>query len=344
MNIAVLMGGLSPERNISLLSGRAVTYALRERGHQVRAFDPARGAAAELTNAEIDAATNAAVSAEELASFRKEALLEFVNSGQLDGTDVAFILLHGQYGEDGYIQSLLDLKGIPYTGSQMLASAIAMDKGLAKMLFQVSGIPTAYWVNVRPEFADDIEALEEIRREINGPMVIKPNDGGSTVGMTIVHSGSLDEIAAGIRLAAQYTDHILIERYIKGRELTVAVLGGEALPVIEIVPHEGYYDYENKYTKGRTDYRCPADLSEHVRDHVMNLAVTAHHVVGCRAYSRIDFLLNDENMPVCLEVNTVPGFTALSLVPMAAREAGIEFGPLCEEIIRLSTGLEVGDS
>ena len=111
--------------------------------------------------------------------------------------------------------------------------------------------------------------------------------------------------------------------------------------IVEIVPHEGYYDYENKDTKGRTDYHCPADVPEHVRDHIMNLAVTAHHVVGCRAFSRIDFLLNDENLPICLEVNTVPGFTELSLVPMAAREAGIEFGPLCEEIIRLSTGLEV---
>ena len=340
MNIAVLMGGLSPERNISMLSGRAVVAALRERGHTVSAFDPAKGAGAALSDEDLAAATNAPVSVDELAALRKESLMEFIQSGLLDGVDVAVVMLHGHYGEDGYIQSLLELKGIPYTGSEMLASAIAMDKGLAKMLFQVSGIPTAYWVNVKPEYADDIEALEEIKREVNGPMVVKPNDGGSTVGQTIVTSGLIDDISNAIKEAAKYTNNIMIERYIKGRELTVTVLGGDALPIVEIVPHEGYYDYENKFTKGRTDYHCPADVPEHVRDHIMSLAVTAHHVVGCRAFSRVDFLLNDEHLPICLEVNTVPGFTELSLVPMAAREAGIEFGPLVEEIIRLSTGLE----
>ena len=203
MNIAVLMGGLSPERNISMLSGRAVTYALRERGHIVTAFDPAKGANATLTDEDLAAATNAPVSVEELAALKKESLMEFIQSGLLDGVDVAFVLLHGHYGEDGYIQSLLELKGIPYTGSEMLASAIAMDKGLAKMLFQVSGIPTAYWVNVKPEYADDIEALEEIKREVNGPMVVKPNDGGSTVGQTIVSSGLIDDISKAIKEAAK---------------------------------------------------------------------------------------------------------------------------------------------
>lgn len=336
MKIAVLMGGISSERNISLLSGRAVTRALRERGHIVHAYDPSRGAHAELSDADLDAASNAPVTPEELAAFRKEALMDCVASGQLDGVDVVFNLLHGQYGEDGYMQALLHLRGLPFTGSGMTASAIAMDKGLAKMLFQVSSIPTAHWVTLQASDANDAALMEEVREELKGPVVVKPNDGGSTVGMTIVHSGDLQDLQQAVQEAARYTNSIIVERYVHGREFTVAVLGNEALPVIEIVPHEGTYDYQNKYTKGRTDYHCPADLDDHVRDHMMSLAVTAHRVIGCTAYSRVDFLLTEDNLPVCLEVNTVPGFTELSLVPMAAKAVGIGFGDLCEEIIRLS--------
>lgn len=336
MKIAVALGGISPERNISFLSGRAITNALRENGHTVIPVDPALGANPVVSDDVLAAATNAPVSVEELKAFSPASLLDFAQSDALNDVDIVFIALHGAYGEDGYLQGLLDLRGIPYTGSNMAASCVAMDKTLSKMLMQVGGIPTPYWVGAQPSFANDDAAIEEIQREINGPMVIKPNDAGSTVGLTISHSGSYDEVVAGIRKAAEYSPSILIERYIKGRELTVAVLGSEALPVIEIVPHEGFYDYENKYTKGKTEYHCPADISVEVRDHIMNLAVTAHHVVGCKAFSRVDFILNEDSIPVCLEVNTVPGFTELSLVPMAAKEIGLDFGPLCEEIIRLS--------
>ncbi|MBK6291489.1 MAG: D-alanine--D-alanine ligase [Ignavibacteria bacterium] len=336
MNIAVLLGGLSPERNISFLSGRAAVSALRGRGHTVVAIDPARGANGIVTDDELQAATAREVTSDELASFSPIRLMECITSDQFNNIDLVFLLLHGQYGEDGYVQSLLDLRGIPYTGSTMLASAAAMDKGLSKMLFQVAGIPTPYWVSVAPEQADDNDLLGEVIKEINGPMVVKPNDQGSTVGMTILHRVTEEDLAAAIRLAGQFTRSILVERYIPGRELTVAVLGNEALPIIEIEPKEGYYDYANKYTKGKTEYHCPADLSEEVQDHVQNLAVAAHHILGCRAYSRIDFRLTEDNIPYCLEVNTIPGFTETSLVPMAARAAGIEFGELCEEIIRLS--------
>jgi D-alanine-D-alanine ligase len=336
MNIAVLMGGISSERNISLLSGRAVTRALRERGHTVQAFDPARGAHAALSDADLDAATNAAVTPEELAGFRKEALMECVASGQLDGVDIVFNLLHGQYGEDGYMQALLHMRGLRFTGSGMTASAIAMDKGLAKMLFQVSSIPTAHWVTLQGSDADNLELLEEVRQELKGPVVVKPNDGGSTVGMTIVETGDLHDLQAAVKEAARFTNSIIVERYVRGREFTVAVLGDEALPVIEIVPHEGTYDYQNKYTKGRTEYHCPADLEDHVREHMMSLAVTAHRVLGCTTYSRVDVLLTEDQLPVCLEVNTVPGFTELSLVPMAAKAVGIGFADLCEDIIHRS--------
>ncbi len=334
MNIALLLGGISTERNISMISGRAVTKALRGLGHTVTPIDPASGI---LTDAELEAATAAPVSDEWLRSADPTRILQLPTIAQVREADVVYNVLHGKYGEDGYIQSILDIHGIRYTGSGMLASAVAMDKVMSKMLFQVGGIPTPHWVTVKPSQARNEQVLEEIRREIPGAIVVKPNDQGSTVGMTIVESGILDEVSAAIQLAGKYSDTILIEQYIPGRELTVAVLGEEALPVIEIIPHEGFYDYTHKYTKGQTEYQCPADISEEVRDHIMNLAVTAHHILGCKAISRVDFRLTEDNMPVCLEVNTSPGFTELSLVPMAAREAGIEFGPLCEEIIRLST-------
>lgn len=340
MKIAVLLGGLSPERNISLLSGRAAVFALRERGHSVIALDPLRGNGEPLTDEELRAATAREVTDEERAQFDPAKLLACVTSSHLDDVDAVFILLHGQFGEDGYVQSLLDMRGIPYTGSQMLASATAMDKGLSKMLFQVAGIPTAQWATVTPDQHNDVELLDSIINEIKGGLVVKPNDQGSTVGMTILHTPTSDDLAAAIKLAGKFSSTILVERFVPGRELTVPVLGAEALPIIEIEPKAGYYDFENKYTKGRTEYHCPADLSEEVEEHVKNLAVAAHNVLGCRAYSRVDFRLTEDLMPVCLEVNTIPGFTETSLLPMAARQNGIEFGELCEAIMRES-GIEL---
>lgn len=340
MKIAVLLGGLSPERNISLLSGRAAVFALRERGHTVIALDPYRGAGEPLTDVELHAATPREVTDEERAQFSPEQLLACITSLHLDNVDAVFILLHGQFGEDGYVQSLLDMRGIPYTGSQMLASATAMDKGLSKMLFQTAGIPTAAWVTVTPEQYSDVELMDSIIEEIKGGLVVKPNDQGSTVGMTILHSPTYDDLSLAVALAGSFSSTVLIERFIPGRELTVPVMGDQALPIIEIEPKDGYYDFENKYTKGRTEYHCPADLTEEVQEHVKNLAVAAHQVLGCRAYSRVDFRLTEDMIPVCLEVNTIPGFTETSLVPMAARQMGIEFGELCETIMRES-GIDI---
>lgn len=340
MNIAVLLGGLSPERNISLLSGRAAVFALREKGHNVIALDPLRGAGEPLTDDELRAASAREVTDEERRQFEPSKLLACITSGHLDNVDAVFILLHGQYGEDGYVQSLLDLRGIPYTGSQMTASATAIDKGLSKMLFQLAGIPTAPWSSVTSDQANDHELFDSILRELKGGLVVKPNDQGSTVGMTILHTPTSDELSDAVRLAGGFSKHILIEQYIPGRELTVPVLGSESLPIIEIEPKDGYYDFENKYTKGRTEYHCPAELSEEVEEHVKNLAVAAHSILGCRGYSRVDFRLTEDNLPVCLEVNTIPGFTETSLLPMAARQVGIDFPALCEEIMRAS-GIEI---
>lgn len=340
MKIAVLLGGISPERNISLLSGRAAVFALRELGHTVLAIDPMRGAGQPLTDDELHAAMAREVTADELGAFDPAKLLECIASPLFDGIDAAFILLHGKYGEDGYVQSLLDLRGIPYTGSTMVASATAMDKGLSKVLFQSAGIPTAPWVNLTHDQFDDEGLFESVLREMPGRLVVKPNDQGSTVGMTIVDEPDVESLQKAVRLAGAFTESVMIEAYIPGRELTVAVLGDEALPVIEIVPKDGYYDFENKYVKGKTEYHCPADISDVVEEHVKNLAVAAHSVLACRAYSRVDFRLTDEGMPFCLEVNTIPGFTATSLVPMAARASGMEFPELCEEILRQS-GIQI---
>lgn len=336
MKIIVLLGGLSPERNISLLSGRAAVFALRQRGHHVLAIDPIRGAGDPLTDDELQAATAREVTDEERQQFTADKLLSCITSQHFDNVDAVFILLHGRFGEDGYVQSLLDMRGIRYTGSQMLASATAMDKGLSKMLFQVAGIPTAQWATVTADEHTDAELMETVVREIDGALVVKPNDQGSTVGMTILDSPTTDDLAAAVEVAGKFSSTILIERFIPGRELTVPVLGGQALPIIEIEPKAGYYDFENKYTKGRTEYHCPADLTEEVEEHVKNLALAAHNVLGCRAYSRVDFRLTEDFMPVCLEVNTIPGFTETSLLPMAARENGMEFGELCEVIMRES--------
>jgi D-alanine-D-alanine ligase len=335
MNIVVLLGGISPERNISLLSGRAITFALRERAHTVTAVDPSKGAHCVVSDDELRAATARPVTHEELAAFRTESLLECVMSDVFTGVDVVFIALHGRYGEDGYMQSLLDLRGIRYTGSGMMASAVAMDKIASKMLMAVAGVPSPTWAVIMREQVDDPEVYEEVLSELEGPLVVKPNEQGSSVGTTIGVEG-IDALQKAVREAAAFSPTVLIERYVPGRELTVAVLGDEALPIIEIVPKQGEYDYQNKYTKGNTEYHCPAELSDEVQHHVQNLALAAHGVIGCRAYSRVDFRLTPDNLPFCLEVNTIPGFTETSLVPMAARAAGMEFGEVCESIIELS--------
>lgn len=336
MNIAVLLGGISPERNVSFASGKAIADALTSAGHTVRLLDPARGANCELNAEQIELAMEREVTDDELHSFQPSNLLACVNSAAFDGIDIAFLALHGRYGEDGYIQSLLDLRGIKYTGSKMASSALAMDKIMSKRLMHSVGIPTPEWTVAGPEQADDYTFLEEVRNEIRGALVVKPNDQGSTVGVTIIENGNLDDISRAIHEALKYSSLALIEKFIAGREITVGVLGTEALPIVEIIPHEGFYDYQHKYSKGHTEYECPADIPEHDTEFIQSLAATAHHVLGCTAYSRVDFRLDDDGAPFCLEVNTLPGMTSQSLLPKAAAAVGIEFAELCEKIIELS--------
>lgn len=336
MKIAVLFGGISTERNVSIAGGKAVVEALREKGHEVIAIDPALGADSEGRAEAMLNNIEAYPSPEELAKFQPRNFMECINSNLFDGVDVAFLVLHGKYGEDGIIQSLLELREIPYTGSSVKANAVGIDKIASKIMLVAAGVPTPAWTVVHDHEVENYELAREIREEIGKALVIKPNDQGSTIGITIVRNGNLDDIHNGLLLAAQYCNTILVEEFIDGRELTVGIVGDEVLPVIEIIAEGGFYDYKRKYSKGHTEYVCPAEISSDIADFTQNLAASAHQALGCYGLSRVDFRLNDEGQAFCLEVNTIPGFTATSLVPKAAKHIGYEFPELCEKIVNLA--------
>ena len=297
-HIAVLKGGPSSEHEVSLRTGAAIAEALRSspRGYEVT-----------------------------------EVVVEGRDFVLPPNVDFVFIALHGTFGEDGEVQSLLEKRGIPYTGSGIAGSRIAFDKEASKDLFRSIGVPTpegfilAKGATFPPEFPL--------------PVVVKPSRQGSTVGMSFVFEKS--EIDAALDKAWQFDDRTLVERYIKGREFTVGILGDEALPLVEIVPKHGFYDYQNKYTAGATDYFCPAELDRAVAGHIQELALKAHRVLCCAVYSRVDVLLDAAGHPFVLEVNTIPGMTATSLLPKAAAAAGLSFTALCERILDLSEAVAV---
>ena len=249
-----------------------------------------------------------------------------------------FLGLHGKFGEDGKIQSLLEFRGIKYTGSGVLASALAMDKDISKKILRSAGIKTPDWLSLRKSgFNNPSETDRLIMKSTGYPCVVKPNDEGSTVGLTIIQPDVEDiQLKKSVELAFEYSGKVLIEQYIKGREITVPVIGDEAFPVIEIRPKGGFYDYEHKYTKGMTEYICPAELSEDVLEKARKYALEAHNLLGCSVYSRIDFILDDKNELYCLEVNTLPGMTDTSLVPKSAAATGMTFRQLIERITELS--------
>lgn len=335
MNIAVLFGGISTERNVSVAGGKAVIEALRSKGHNVLPVDPAFGADYRKSE-DVIANPSEYPDFEELKQYDPKKIIECINSDAFNDVDVAFIVLHGKYGEDGRIQSLLEIRGIPYTGSGVKASAIGIDKNASKMLFMAAGIPTPPWVVIRPADYENYDYFKEIRDELGDKLVIKPNNQGSSIGVSIVEDGNLDDISKGIAAASKYSKLVLVERFIEGREITVGVIGEEALPVIEIVPEEGFYDYKHKYSKGHTNYECPADLSDDIAEFAQSLAVSSFISLGCSGFARADFRLNEDGQPMLMEINTIPGFTSTSLVPMAAGEVGIEFPDLCEKIIQLA--------
>ncbi len=325
MEIVVLLGGASAERDVSLASGFRITDALRARGHVVRVVDPG----SDSSVAELRAAAKvkrAPPTLEELANFAAASEMKFVRLAELDA-DVVFLALHGGQGEDGTIQAILDAAGLPYTGSGHVGTALAWDKELSKILFRAAGVSTADWLMAPAE-------AQMVERTLGFPVIVKPSKQGSTVGLSIVRSA--DDLAQAVAEACRFGDEVMIERYVAGRELTVAVVGDVALPIGEIFPKHEIYDYECKYTVGMAREEFPAKLPDAVARHVQDQAVRAFRALKLSGCARIDFRLDAENVPFCLEANTLPGMTGTSLVPQAAEAAGISFEELCDRIAQLA--------
>jgi D-alanine-D-alanine ligase len=337
MKIMVLMGGTSAERDVSLASGEAIVQGLKEAGHQVLAIDTSKGY--KLPESQTRFLPNGVKTeppdVKALQAEGKKMAMKTIESFNLSDVELVFLALHGGQGEDGTIQALLELSGIPYTGSGVLASALAMDKAMSKKIFERGGILTPEWFIIESSDSADIsKVLKGIKNSFNLPTVVKPNDQGSTVGLTVVKEEK--NLLKAIDDAKVYSDKVLIERYIPGRELTVGVLGDAPLPVIEIVPEHGIYDYECKYTKGKSKYICPAELSPEKTKEIQELGHRAFKSLGCEGYARVDFRYGTDDKFYCLEVNTLPGMTATSLVPKAAKESGIGFPQLVDKIAKLA--------
>jgi D-alanine-D-alanine ligase len=294
--VAVLMGGPSAEREISLISGKAVLAALRSRGVDAHAFDPAERDLYELRR---------------------------------DGFARAFIALHGRFGEDGTVQGALEVLRIPYTGSGVMGSALSMDKWRTKLVWDASGIPT-------PRFAM-VGAGTDVARLVDAlglPLIVKPAREGSTIGLTKV--GAAGEVEAAIALGAKYDDLVIAEEFVVGEELTASVLGDAALPLVRIVAPGGNYDYRNKYFTDDTKYYCPSGVDERLEADILALTLKAFRVLGCRGWGRADLVLRADGTYSFLEMNTSPGMTGHSLVPMAAKAAGIDYAELCVRILGLA--------
>lgn len=293
--IGVLMGGLSAERDISIRSGEAIVAALADRGHDAWPLFVDRDIDLVLRQSRID---------------------------------VAFLALHGRYGEDGCIQGLLELLGIPYTGSGVLASALAMNKARAKEVFRLNNLPTPPGYVVRSEGGDD---LLEMHGSFGFPVVVKPSGEGSSLGIRIARDEL--ELEAAVEDALRFDDDVLVERYIEGKEISVGVLDGKPLGAVEIVPKRGFYDFRNKYTTGRTEYHLPARLSPERYRSALRLATLAHDSLGCEGATRVDLIVSEKGNEVVLEVNTLPGLTPSSLLPRIAYGAGLSFEDLAEEML-----------
>jgi D-alanine-D-alanine ligase len=339
VKITVLMGGTSSERDVSLASGLRVAEALRSRGHTVTSVDTVRGA---LTPGEERAMLAGGVMKTlppdqlALARLSSETLPATVRGlGAAQETEIVFIGLHGGQGEDGTLQALLDLTGVPYTGSGHLASALAMDKDLSKRLFREAGVRTPDWL-MAPASDDQIVST------LGLPVIVKPSKQGSTVGLTLVKERG--ELQAAIVEARKYDDEVMVEQFIPGRELTVGILGDTALPVGEIIPKHEIYDYECKYTPGMAREEFPAKLSPVETRAAQEQALLAFKALKLSGYARIDFRMTADGTFYCLEANTLPGMTELSLIPQAAAAAGITFPELCERIVQLAKSLRSKDS
>lgn len=306
MKVLVIYGGESSEREVSLKTGQGVHDALQRKGHETVLFD-----------------------------YSRERVLELVD--EINNTDVIYIALHGKDGEDGKLQALIHLLNKPYVGSNLAASSLAMNKFLTKQVVSSVGIPTAKSVKITNQDNID-EKISEINNDFTFPLIVKPNREGSSFGFSLVkHSSELEQ---AIETALRYDHEIIVEDYLKGREFTVSVLEKDgavvALPVIEIIPKNEYYDYESKYSEGGSIHVCPAEISDSLELELKEHAVRAFQLIGCKDYSRVDFIVDENRGAFLLEVNTLPGMTPTSLLPDAAKVFGYEYDSLVEHLVSLA--------
>ena len=335
MKIVVLAGGLSTERDVSFSSGSMVYKALKQNGHQAIMLDVYLGYEGDIEGifdrdidwaAQVGAVTEKNPDLEAVRKMRKDGGRNFFGPNVItlcQEAEVAFLALHGENGENGKVQAALDLMGVRYTGTDYLSSAICMDKGLTKDMFALFGIPTPAGIKLKKH--------EEDKREVPLPCVVKACCGGSSVGVAM--AANEEEYEKAKEEAFLYDEEVVIEQYIKGREFSVGVMDGKALPVIEIAPLQGFYDYKNKYQAGSAIETCPALISEEKTKEMQHYAEKAFQILRLKNYARMDFMMNEKEEIFCLEANTLPGMTPTSLLPQEAAAAGISFNELCEMII-----------
>lgn len=335
MKVLVLAGGTSTERDVSFVTGRNVYTAIKANGHKAIIIDPFMGYENDtegIFDADIDwtkeicAISENNPDIEAVKAMRPKQYKGFFGPNVMKlcrEADVVFMALHGENGENGRIQAVFDLEGIKYTGTDTLSSAVCMNKALAKEIMAYNGIPTPKGVRVHKG--------EDIKNTIGYPCVVKACNGGSSVGVSIVRDES--EFAAALEDSFKYDDEIIIEQYVKGREFSIGVIEGKALPIIEIAPLVGFYDYKNKYQAGSAVETCPAVLDVNKTKEMQKYAERAFEVLRLRDYARMDFMMNENGEAFCLEANTLPGMTSTSLIPQEAAAVGISFEQLIEKLI-----------
>ena len=343
LKITVLAGGTSTERDVSFVSGAQVYRALKEKGHEVILLDVFMGYSGEDAldsealfksdrdwAADIKAVTEAAPDIEEIRKLRPDKSDSYFGPNVIHicrDSDIVFMALHGGDGENGRVQAALRLFGIKYTGSGYMGSALAMDKYFTKLIFDSKGVPTPEWKAYKKG--------EKVSKSPFGyPAVVKTHAGGSSVGVYIVNSH--EEFVNGMKNAFKYGTDVIVEKYIKGRELTCCVIDGKAYPIVEIIPKSGFYDYKNKYQAGSTTEICPAEISDELTKKVQDTAVMAYKSLGLESYARMDFIADAKDNVYCLEANTLPGMTPTSLVPQEAAAVGLSFADLCQLLIDVS--------
>ncbi|MEG1404668.1 MAG: D-alanine--D-alanine ligase [Oscillospiraceae bacterium] len=339
MNIVVLCGGISTERDVSITSGTMVANALKERGHRVvlvdsyfgymEAYDKPEDIFLREQNTETIFVGEREPDLESVKARRNQANNSVLGDNVFEicrAADITFLALHGDEGENGKLQAAFDIAGIKYTGSGYLGSALAMNKTLSKQLFAQAGILTPAGITVY--------AGQAPYADVGFPCVVKPCSGGSSVGTFIVNSR--EEYDKALVAAFKYESAVIVESYIKGRELTVGITDGKAMPVIEIIPKSGFYDYKNKYQSGLTTELCPAPIGDELTARVQHISEEVNDILMIEAYCRVDFLMDDKNRLYCLEANTLPGMTPTSLVPQMAKTQGKSFGEFCDELIAVS--------